>query len=132
MNISINMPYLGIFGVNVRFAIDTGADRTIIGHWDAMRLSGRYGVDLSRLPTGRRSLGIGGLASPRQTRVTMTIGSVHIDRDLPIIEPVPGRIVGLPSLLGLDVLSHFALIMEDRANRVLLLEPAEAASLPIP
>ena len=62
----------------------------------------------------------------------MTIGNLHIDRDIPVIEPIPGRLVGLPSLLGLDILSHFALFVEDRTNRVLLLEPAEADALPIP
>ena len=132
VNISINMPDLDIFGVDVRFAIDTGADRTFIGHRDALSLSGRYGIDLTRLPTGRRSLGIGGLSSTRQTRVTMRIGSLNVDQDIPILEPMPGRIVGLPSLLGLDILSHFALFIEDRTNRVLLLEPAEADALQIP
>ncbi|MXX52701.1 MAG: hypothetical protein F4Z35_01735 [Dehalococcoidia bacterium] len=129
MNISINMPDLGIYGMNVSFAVDTGASRTIIGHRDALSLSGAHGVDLAKLPTGRQSLGIGGLASLRQTRVSMRIGSFNVDQDIPILEPIPGRIVGLPSLLGRDILSHFALLMEERTSRVLLLEPAEADSL---
>ena len=131
VNISTNMPDLGIYGMNVSFAVDTGADRAVIGHRDSISLSGHYGIDLAGLPAGRWSLGIGGLTSTRQTRVSMTIGSLHIDRDIPVIEPIPGRIVGLPSLLGLDILSHFALFMEDRTNRVLLLEPHEADSLRI-
>ena len=129
VNISINMPDLGIYGMNVSFAVDTGASRTIIGHRDALSLSGAHGVDLAKLPTGRQSLGIGGLASLRQTRVSMRIGSFNVDQDIPILEPIPGRIVGLPSLLGRDILSHFALLMEERTSRVLLLEPAEADSL---
>lgn len=32
----------------------------------------------------------------------------------------------MPSILGRDVLSRFALVMEERTNRVLLLEPEEA------
>ena len=126
------MPNLGIGEMDISFAVDTGADRTIIGNRDALLLSGRLGIDLAELPTGRQSIGIGGLSSTRQTRVSMTIGSLHIDRDLPIIEPIPGRIVGIPSLLGLDILSHFALFMEDHTSRVLLLEPHEAATLQIP
>ena len=131
VDLLVSMPDLDIDEMEIPFAVDTGADRTLIGHWDAIRLSGRYGIDLTRLPAGRRSLGIGGLISTRQTRVSMTIGSFHIDRDIPVIEPIPGRIVGLPSLLGLDILSHFALFMEERTNRVLLLEPAEADSLQV-
>ena len=125
------MPNLGIGEMDISFAVDTGADRTIIGNRDALLLSGRLGIDLAELPTGRQSIGIGGLSSTRQTRVSMTIGSLHIDRDIPIIEPIPGRIVGLPSLLGLDILSHFALFMEDRTSSVLLLEPHEADALRI-
>lgn len=131
IDISVTMPNLGIVEMDISFAVDTGADRTLIGNRDALLLSASYGVDLSRLPTGRQSFGIGGLSSTRQTRVSMTIGSIHIERDVPILEPIPGRIVGLPSLLGLDILSHFALFVEDRTNRVLLLEPDETDSLPI-
>jgi len=35
----------------------------------------------------------------------------------------------MPSLLGRDVLAHFALFFEQRTGRVLLLEPAEADAL---
>ena len=131
VDILVSMPDLGIDEMEIPFAVDTGASRTLIGHRVATEMIGTYGIDLSRLPTGRRSLGIGGLSLPRQTRISMTIGSLHIDRDIPVIEPIPGRIVGLPSLLGLDILSYFALFMEDRANRVFLFEPAEADALPI-
>ena len=131
VDISIDMPDLGIDGIEIPFAVDTGAERTLIGHSVAFHLSASYGIDLAGLPTGRRSLGVGGLASTRQTRVIMRIGRLRIDRDISILEPIPGRIVGLPSLLGLDILSHFALFMEDRTNRVLLLEPAEADVLQI-
>ncbi|MCY4652155.1 MAG: aspartyl protease family protein [Dehalococcoidia bacterium] len=131
IDISVSMPNLGMVEMDISFAVDTGADRTLIGNRDALLLSASHGIDLSRLPTGRRSLGIGGLTSTRQTRVSMSIGSLHVDRDIPIFEPIPGRIVGLPSLLGLDILSHFALYMEERTNRVLLLERHEADSLQV-
>ena len=131
VDILVTMPILRIVDMKIPFAVDTGASRTLIGHRTATEMIGTYGIDLESLPTGRRSLGIGGLSSTRQTRVSMSIGSLHIDRDIPILEPIPGRIVGLPSLLGLDILSHFALFMEERTNRVLLLEPAEADSLQV-
>jgi len=37
----------------------------------------------------------------------------------------------IPSLLGRDILSHFALFVEERTNRVLLLEAHEADALPL-
>ncbi len=132
VDIPIDMPDVGISGMGVRFLVDMGASRTLIGHRYAIQLGGFYGIDLAGLPIGHQSLGIGGLASTRQTRVAMSIGSLHIDRDIPILEPIPGRIVGLPSLLGRDVLSHFALFMEERTNRVLLLEPSEVDALQLP
>ena len=131
VNIPVDMPDLGILGMDVRFMIDTGAGRTIIGHRDAIRMAGFYGIDLTELPMGGQSLGIGGLASTRQTRVVIRMGDLYLDRAFPILEPIPGRIVGFPSLLGQDILSHFALFMEERTERVLLLEPDEADSLDI-
>jgi len=47
---------------------------------------------------------------------------------LPILE-APSTLFHIPSLLGRDILSHFALFMEERTSRVLLLEPQEADAL---
>ncbi len=48
---------------------------------------------------------------------------------LPIMLPVlPLRPV--PSLLGRDLLAHFALFMEEQTGHVLLLEPGEVNQLP--
>jgi hypothetical protein len=50
---------------------------------------------------------------------------------LTILEPqVP--LLPIPSLLGRDILARFALVMEERTRRVLLLEPAEADALGLP
>ena len=49
-----------------------------------------------------------------------------------ILEPIPGKLLPIPSLPGRDILSRFALYMEERTGRVLLLEPAEAESLTLP
>ncbi len=124
----VSMPDLSIVEMEIPFAIDTGSDRTQIGHRAATKMIGTYGVDMESLTAGRQSLGVGGLASTRQTRVVMRLGSLDIDQDIPILKPTPGRIVGLPSLLWLDILSRFALFMEKRTNRVTLLEPSEADS----
>jgi len=38
----------------------------------------------------------------------------------------------IPSLLGRDVLAHFALFFEESTGRVLLLDPGEAQRLALP
>jgi hypothetical protein len=62
----------------------------------------------------------------------LNIGPFSIPLTLTILEPILNRILSIPSLLGGDVLSHFALFMEERTGRVLLLEPHEANALDIP
>lgn len=53
---------------------------------------------------------------------------------LTVLEPpredVP--ISTIPSLLGRDVLANFALFMEERTGRVLLLTPKEADAIALP
>ena len=48
-----------------------------------------------------------------------------------LVEPSGEHLFG-SDRLGRDVLSRFALFMEERSGRVLLLEPHEAASLQLP
>jgi hypothetical protein len=66
----------------------------------------------------------------------LTIGTNPLTVDLRILAPPTEAerraMAGLPSLLGHDVLSQFALIVEQRTDRVLLLEPAEADALHLP
>jgi hypothetical protein len=38
----------------------------------------------------------------------------------------------IPSLLGRDLLARFAVFLEERTNRVLLLDPQEADALTLP
>lgn len=130
VNGAIHLPEMGISGIDVRFLIDTGADRTLLGHSDARRMSRVYGVDLRQLRTGLPFQGIGGLSTKRYVvQAVLEFGVFSTDLDLAILEPVPGQPSSIPSLLGRDVLAHFALFMEERTNRVLFLEPAEADRL---
>jgi hypothetical protein len=46
--------------------------------------------------------------------------------------PAPQPLLAIPSLLGRDVISCFALIVDQRTQRVLLLEPEEADALNLP
>ena len=81
------------------------------------------------LDEGLPSQGIGGVVATREVQATLGLDDFSISISLDILEPTPGQPPSVPSLLGRDVLSHFALFMEDRTNRVLLLEPHEADRL---
>ena len=39
VNGSVHLPDMGLSGIDIRFLIDTGADRTLLGHSDARRMS---------------------------------------------------------------------------------------------
>lgn len=125
-------PTLDNQAIQVPLLVETGADRAILSPTDALRLSRRFGVNLGELPQGAQSTGIGGQASTRTVEVILSIDSFSTSLTLTILEAVPGRLLPIPSLLGRDILSHFALFMEERSNRLLLLEPQEANSLNIP
>ena len=127
----IDVPAFDVTGMEIQFVVDTGADRTLVGHRDALHIVRLYGADLTRLPMGPSSRGIGGVATTRLVRVVLGFEGFSTDMELPILEPTSDQQIGIPSLLGRDVLSHFALFMEERTDRVLLLESHEAERLGI-
>ncbi len=67
---------------------------------------------------------------------SLTLGPRTFPIALRILAPDTPRqrqaISRIPSLLGRDILAHFALFVEERSQRVILLEPHEAAALPLP
>jgi predicted aspartyl protease len=125
-------PILNNQSIQVPLLVDTGADRTVLSPTDAIRLTRRFGVNLDDLPQGVPSTGVGGQASTRAVRAMLNIDSFSMPLTLTILEPIPTRLLPIPSLLGRDVLSRFALFMEERTSRVLLLEPHEANALNLP
>lgn len=116
----------------VRFLVDTGADRTVIAPLDAKRLERELGLDFTTLPKGQPSTGVGGQMETRTLEAVLTLDSFSRPLTLTILEPPPGLMLPIPSLLGREILSHFALFLEERTDRVLLLEPGEADALPLP
>jgi len=120
----LEFPSLGNQRQPVELLVDTGADRTILSPLDAIRL----GIDLATLERGLPSTGVGGQADSRTIEAILTIDSFSMPLTLTIV--VTSR--PIPSLLGRDVISRFALFMEERTNRVLLLEPPEADALNLP
>ena len=83
-----------------RFLVDTGTDRTtfIPSHSRLRYLNRVYGFNLEDLPRGRQAQG-----------------------------PAGREIQELPPVLGWDLLAEFGMFLEQRTNRVILLESDEAS-----
>jgi hypothetical protein len=111
--------------------IDTGADSTVLAPGDVLALH----LGARRFQQGPPSVGVGGTMRTAQVEATLTLGTLSYDISLRLLVPrrdQQGAVSRIPSLLGRDILAHFALIMEERTGRVLLLEPREADALPWP
>ena len=125
----VDMPDVGVAGMQIEFLIDTGADRSLIGSFDAPRIVERFGVDLANLQDARTAKGVGGFTKTRSAAATLRIEDFSINLNLDILEPPADTRFAIPSLLSRDVLSQFALFIEERTDKVLLLEPAESDAL---
>ena len=115
--------------LETRLLVDTGADRTVLAPRDCKRLMRQFGLDFSTLATTKPGAGVGGRVKMRTLEAIMTIPPYSTPLTLTLLEPEPGNISPLPSLLGRDILSHFALFMEERTGQLLLLEPEEAREI---
>lgn len=116
----------------VAFLIDTGARSTLLAPRDVRRL----GIDARSLSSELELVGVGGSMAAGFLESTLTLGDYSLELSLRVLIPddrVPNDMFDLmPSILGRDVLAHFALILEQRTSRVLLLEPEEANRLHFP
>ena len=112
--------------LEVRFPVDTGADRTLLSSHIAERLRTDLDFDIRSLEEGNPIGGIGGQVNTRKARVTLYSGEQWItDMLITIIDAVPGP-DNIPSLLGCDIINDFALFTERSTERVVLLDGAEA------
>lgn len=114
--------------LKIPLLVDTGADRTLLSPRDA-KLIASFGINISELPNGAPSLGVGGVAQTRLLDAEVTFGSSpSIQLTVVVLEPIdpPAPTAVIPSIMGRDILSRFALFLEERTNRVLLLDAAEA------
>ena len=113
------IPHLGVVGVEL--LVDTGADRTILSPIDAENI----GLNTSNLDMGRRSSGIGGSTLTRIVKSRATIQGYS----MPLTLHIPEVRQPIPSLLGRDFMSSFALFMEERSGRVMFFDQEELDSL---
>ena len=127
----LTIPSQGIAD-DVPFLVDTGADAMLLSPADALFLR----VDLGQLPPGPPITGVGGATPTVLAGATLTIGPHTFDLTLRILVPATAAqrtaLARIPSLLGRDILSQFALFFEERTDRVLLLTAEEANQLNLP
>jgi hypothetical protein len=121
---TLEFPTLGDQSIDVSFLVDSGADCTVL----SPTIAGALGAVVNTMSPGPITAGVGGMTDTRAVRAVLQFGDVAIPIVLVVFEAT-GRTTAMPSILGRDALSHFALVMEERTDRVLLLEPDEAARI---
>ena len=100
----------------ITFRVDTGADRTCIAPNDLLA----YGADLASLekfPTSVAS-GIGGRVTFYEVPGVLSFddGVHEYLYDVTVTVPKPEEVPPLPSLLGLDILEHWRMTYDRKAN----------------
>ena len=105
----------------------------MLGTLETDRLIDDFQVDLDTLPLSH-SQGVGGQARIRSAQGILTMEDFSILLEIGILEPPPRDEAAspVPSLLGRSVISQFALVVDERTDRILLLDADEFDALDIP
>lgn len=127
----LDFPSIGYQGFDVQFLVDTGADRTVLGHSAAQRLEDELGLDLSTLEI-QSSRGTAGITKSRVIEARLTLATFSLALPVAILPSPPGEEPSVPSLLGQSVLDHLSLIHGKPAREVLFLDAEEYAALNLP
>ena len=113
--------YPDIASASIEFVVDTGSDMTALSPDDANSL----GLRTATLDLGQTTRGVGSTFSTRTVEshiIVQGYSTLHI----------PDVDHSMPSLLGRDFMRDFALFMEERTGRVLLLNQDDLESFGIP
>jgi hypothetical protein len=121
----LSIPSLDARG-NLPFLIDTGAGATVLTPAGSRVLR----IDPAALSADRAMRGVGGSVPAVVLPAVLAFGALTLELRLRILAPRSdserNATLRLPNVLGRDVLAHFALFIEARTRRVLLLDAAEA------
>lgn len=108
---------------DISFLVDTGADRSVLMPTDAARLL----IDYTRLQNQIESIGIGGKSIQYPERAIVTFleqGKRLCVYEIDILIHAPDPLLAkVPSLLGRDIIQHWALLC-DRTKNALSAEVA--------
>ena len=133
IDIEVSFPDAGNRSLITAFLIDTGADSTMLSFDILVYIRNELGIDFFDLPVSEKPIsGVGGYVRTRTIRATLTIGNYSTTMPVPIMEPPSGTPVAMPSLLGMDILQDFALFVESRSDRVMLLDAAQTEGIAFP
>ena len=133
IDIEVSFPDAGNRSLVTAFLIDTGADSTMLSFDILVYIRNELGIDFFDLPVSEKPIsGVGGYVRTRTIRATLTIGNYSTTMPVPIMEPPSGAPVAMPSLLGMDILQDFALFVESRSDRVMLLDAAQTEGIAFP
>ena len=123
VDLAVRFPVAENASIEIPFLIDTGADHTLLSPTEGVHLRQELGIDLMSLPRGESIGGVGGYIETRTIETVIAIGSYVSTLSISLAEPpTHGNFPLMPSLLGWDVIGDFAIFIEQRTNRVLLLE----------
>ena len=111
--------------IRVSFVVDTGADRTLLSAQVTQELERRFDFDIRSLEPDISIGGVGGLVDTRRIDATLSQGRHWLNAPILIIDAVPGPNT-VTSLLGRDFIDDYALFLQRRSFRVLLLDDGEA------
>ena len=133
MSAILDIPSLGVSTLELEVLVDTGADSILLGTSVARYLLEDLQVNLGVLPLAHTQ-GVGGQARIRSAQAILTIGEFSTTLEIGILEPPPRpeEPLPVPSLLGRSVISQFALIVDERTDRILLLDADEFDALNLP
>jgi hypothetical protein len=96
----LQFPSLNDRSLDVKLLVDTGADRTILAPLDARRFGRRFALDLTTLPYGAPSTGIGGQSVTRILETMLILDTLARPLLLTVLEPPPGPLSRIPLPAG--------------------------------
>ena len=125
INLDVNFHEPLNIQIEVRFLVDTGADRTLLSPFVSQHLYSQFDFDIRSLERGQPIVGVGGQIHTRIIEPTIILGWQWFKMPIPIIDAPPGP-NSMPSLLGRDIMDYFALFMQRGSGRALFLDEDEA------